>query len=149
MLKQEQLGVATERSKGSAIFTIQVSDASHLASLSAKPLSAISHGVYAGYMLMPRAGTVKVIEVGGKRVDTLRCCGALNLPGAKHKKPTECAAYTEQRAAAAGTAIRLKPRREIAKRAAARPAAFLEGAQRTLARARGLESSLPGIPREQ
>ena len=67
--------------------------------------------------------------MGGKRVDTLRCCGALDLPGAKHKKPTECAAYTEQRAAAAGTAIRLKPRREIAKRAAAQPAAFLHAAK--------------------
>ena len=80
-------------------------------------------------MLTPRAGSVKIIEAGGAKVNTLRCCGALDIPGARHKNPTECAEYRMQAAAKKAVNERLAPRRAVAKRAAARPAAYLYAAK--------------------
>lgn len=139
IVRRKTMGVETGKAKGMAVFTLAAPPGTDLSKLRAKKVPAIARGVYAGYLLSPQNGTCFILEVGGKSVQTERCCGVLK--GCKHVKNAGCAAFRARRLAAGAEAEKLKPVRAIKKKAAARPVAFVGAAQELnkYADARGLE----------
>ena len=98
IVRRKTMGVETGKAKGMAVFTLAAPPGTDLSKLRAKKVPAIARGVYAGYLLSPQNGTCFILEVGGKSVQTERCCGVLK--GCKHVKNAGCAAFRARRLAA-------------------------------------------------